>query len=173
MISEWTTMPRRAALLGGLSSLLVSACARQSGHAAPAPTYPDPTDAATRLGSVATNFGERLLDKLMAGDPNTTVLISPLSALLPLLVLGLGARGETASAIASGLGFSPKGLALADAAGAYANIRTRLTPSPDASLGLANGIWVDASAGIGTSRRRLAEWVSAQRSQRTPTMGEW
>ena len=143
MTSAWATMARRAALMGGLSTLLVAACARQSGHVAPAPTYPDPTDAATRLGSVATKFGERLLGKLMAGDPNKTVLISPLSALLPLMVLGLGARGETASAIASGLGFSPKGLALADAAGAYANIRARLAPSPDASLRLANGLWID------------------------------
>ena len=91
MTSAWATMARRAALMGGLSTLLVAACARQSGHVAPAPTYPDPTDAATRLGSVATKFGERLLGKLMAGDPNKTVLISPLSALLPLMVLGLGA----------------------------------------------------------------------------------
>jgi serpin B len=130
--------------MGGLSTLLVGACTRQSDHAEPAPTYPDPTEAATGLGGVATDFGERLLGKLMAGDANKTVLISPLSALLLLMVLGLGARGETASAIASGLGFSAKGLTLADAADAYSNIRVRLTPSPDASVGLANGIWVDA-----------------------------
>lgn len=148
MTSESTGTPRRALLGGGISALLLSACSRHAVSPQPQVSYPEATAAATKLGTVATKFGERLLRHLADGDPNRTVLISPLNALTPLLVLGLGARGDTAAAIASGLGFGSKSLALADAASAYANIRARLAPSPAATLGLANGLWVDAKAGL-------------------------
>ena len=138
---------RRDALTGGLAALLASACTRPAGGLALPPVYPEPTEAAIRLGLIATDFGERLLDQLTVGDPNSTTLISPLSLLLPLIVLGLGARGDTAAAIASGLGFSAKTIALSDADCAYANLRARLAAGPLASLGLANGIWVSAKAG--------------------------
>ena len=107
-----------------------------------------PAKSATGFSAAAISLGEAELARLMLSRPNSTVLTSPLSIEAALAMLGQGARGATATNMASGLGLKAQGMTLADAAAGYAGLRQRLTTSPDVTFALANGVWVDKSVSL-------------------------
>jgi serpin B len=135
---------------------LLTACGRKSAADPDAdPTLPDPpvaipqpTPAAQAFGAAATAFGRTLLDKLQAGDPTKSVVVSPLSVMTALTMLAQGAKGATAAELTTALGFAANKLTLDGAAAAYANLHARLASSPNATVALANGIWVDQHVGL-------------------------
>jgi len=133
-----------AAALAVLLSVLVVA-APSCGVEAP------PAKSATGFSAAATSLGEAELARLMLERPNSTVLTSPLSIEAALAMVGQGARGATLTNMQSGLGLTAQGLTLPDAAAGYAGLRQRLTSSPDVTLALANGVWVDKSVRLNSS----------------------
>jgi serpin B len=122
-----------AILVAALASLLLS----PPTHAAA------PPKSAVQFSAAATSAGEAELSRLMAAQPHTTVLTSPLSVEAALAMVGQGARGATLANMQSGLGLTAQGLTLPGAAAGYAALRQTLTGSSGVTLALANGVWVD------------------------------
>ena len=111
--------------------------------ASPVHGVPPSPPGSAQFAAAADTLGEALLDRLKAGRPGATVLVSPLSVEASLAMVGQGARGETAADMTSGLGFQAEGLTLPGAAEAFAALRKDLTNSPDITFALADGVWVD------------------------------
>jgi serine protease inhibitor len=119
--------------------------------AAPGCGVGPPPKSATQFSAAATSLGEAELARLMLLQPNSTVLTSPLSIEAALAMVGQGARGSTLTNMQSGLGLTAQGLTLPDAAAGYAALRKQLTSSPDVTLALANGVWVDEPLTLNSS----------------------
>jgi len=95
--------------------------------------------AATASGATANYdaFGIALLGRLAQAQPSANVFISPVSIGVALAMAADGAAGTTRSQILSALGLSSS-----DASAANAALIAALKNNGDASIGLANAIWL-------------------------------
>ncbi len=150
-----TGWSRRVALSAGVSTLFLGACTRRVAASAPQLAVPAPTGAAIQLCAAATAFGGALLGRVKRDAPTSSVLISPLSLMAALTMLGQGARGATADNLAAGLALRSHGLTLEAAGEAFANVRARLVSSPSATVAAADGLWVDPRANLNPSFARV------------------
>lgn len=177
---DLTRVPRRALVLGGPTALILGACSPRSAPSEPAgaakdvdlPFPPEATVQAIQLSRAATAFGEHLLGRLLDESPNDTVLISPLSLMSVLAMLGQGAQGATAAELGAALGLDGERLALRSVPEAYQSLQKQLDTAPNqlaanpAKVHIANGVWIDQRLGLKTSfARTQADAFSAQVSR--------
>jgi serpin B len=151
MNRDSSRLSRRETVALGFGLALLAACQARSADP-PAPpqsalTIPEPSPQARQLGAAMSAFGLAMLRQLMSDAPPSTLVTSPLSLAADLLMLGQGARGATAGALAQALKL-PQGLSLSDAAEGFANLAARMISSDAATVAIADGLWADNRAGL-------------------------